>query len=47
MRIRIDSALGHRFDRHLQAKLQYSLAHQSGRLQQGEQLVATQLTMKF
>jgi hypothetical protein len=44
---RIDSALGYRFDRHLQAKLQYGLGRQSGRLQQGEQLVATQVTVRF
>jgi len=44
---RADGALGYRFDRHLQAKLQYSLSHQAGRLQQGEQLVAAQLTVKF
>lgn len=44
---RIDSALGYRFDRHLQAKLQYSYSHQKGTLQQGEQLVAAQMTIKF
>jgi len=44
---RIDSALGYRFDRHLQAKLQYSLSRQRGRLQQGEQLAAAQITLKF
>lgn len=44
---RIDSALGYRFDRHLQAKLQYGLGRQAGRRQQGEQLVAAQLTLKF
>jgi hypothetical protein len=44
---RLDSALGYRFERHLQAKLQFSLARQSGRLQQGEQLVAAQMTVKF
>jgi hypothetical protein len=44
---RADGALGYRFDRHLQGKLQYSLSHQAGRLQQGEQLVAAQLTVKF
>ena len=44
---RIDSALGYRFDRHLQGKLQYSYSHQNGSIQQGEQLVAAQLTIKF
>ena len=44
---RADGALGYRFDRHFQAKLQYSLSRQAGRLQQGEQLFATQLTVKF
>ena len=37
---RIDAALGYRFDRHLQAKLQYAFSRQTGRLQQGQQLVA-------
>ncbi|MEW6158588.1 MAG: hypothetical protein AB1813_14240 [Verrucomicrobiota bacterium] len=44
---RVDTAVGYRFDRHLQAKLQYSYSHQKGSLQQGEQLVAAQLTLKF
>jgi hypothetical protein len=44
---RIDSVLGYRFDRHLQGKLQYSLNRQSGRLQEGEQLVVAQLTLRF
>lgn len=44
---RVDSAVGWRFTRHLQAKLQYSYSHQQGNRQQGEQLVATQLTLKF
>ncbi|MDA1273531.1 MAG: hypothetical protein O2960_05705 [Verrucomicrobia bacterium] len=44
---RIESALGYRFDRHLQGKLQYSLSRQNGLIQQGEQLVAVQLTIKF
>jgi hypothetical protein len=44
---RMDAALGWRFDRHAQAKLQYSYSHQRGNQQQGEQLVAAQLTMKF
>jgi hypothetical protein len=44
---RIDAAVGYRFDRHAQAKLQYSYNHQDSPLQQGEQLVAAQLTLKF
>jgi len=44
---RIDAALGYRFDRHLQAKLQYAFSRQTGRLQQGQQLVAAQVTLKF
>ena len=44
---RIDVALGYRFTRHLQTKLQYSYGHRHAELQQGEQLVAAQLTVKF
>lgn len=44
---RIDSVLGYRFGRHLQTKLQYSYTHHHGPLQQGEQLVAGQMTLKF
>ncbi len=44
---RVDTALGYRFDRHLQGKLQYSYGHQNGPFQQGEQLVAAQITVKF
>ncbi len=44
---RVDTALGYRFTRHLQGKLQYSYSHQNGPLQQGEQLVAAQVTVKF
>ncbi len=44
---RIDLALGYRFTRHLQTKLQYSFGHRNGSLQQGEQLVAAQVTVKF
>ncbi len=44
---RADFALGWRFSRHLQGKLQYSFSHQKGILQQGEQLVAAQITLKF
>ena len=44
---RIDVALGYRFTRHLQGKVQYSFGHREADLQQGEQLVAAQMTMKF
>ena len=44
---RIDVALGYRFTRHLQTKLQYSFGHRNASLQQGEQLVAAQVTVKF
>ncbi len=44
---RVDAALGYRFDRHLQANLQYAFRRQTGPLQQGEQLVAAQVTLKF
>jgi hypothetical protein len=44
---RIDVALGYRFTRHLQSKLQYSFGHRAGDLQQGEQLVAGQVTVNF
>jgi hypothetical protein len=44
---RIDAAVGCRLSRHLQGKLQYSFSHRDGPLQQGEQLVAAQLTLKF
>jgi hypothetical protein len=44
---RADTALGWRFNQHLQAKIQYSFNHQKGPLQQGEQLVAAQVTVKF
>ena len=41
------TALGYRFTRHLQGKVQYSFAHENGPVQQGEQLLAAQLTIKF
>jgi hypothetical protein len=45
--VRVDLALGYRFTRHLQTKLQYSFGHRDVHLQQGEQLVAAQVTLKF
>jgi hypothetical protein len=45
---RIDVALGYRFTRHLLSKLQYSFGYRPGAaLQQGEQLLAAQVTLKF
>lgn len=44
---RVDAALGYRFTNYLQGKIQYSFSHQDAPLQQGEQLVAAQLTLKF
>lgn len=44
---RAEAAMGYRFTRHLQGKLQYSYGHQKGPIQQGEQMVAAQLTLKF
>jgi hypothetical protein len=44
---RTDMALTYRFDRHVQAKLQYAIGRQTGSLQQGEQLVAAQVTIRF
>jgi hypothetical protein len=44
---RTEFALGYRFTRHLQTKAQYSYSHQKGPLQQGEQMVALQVTVKF
>jgi hypothetical protein len=44
---RAEGAVGYRFDRRTQAKLQYGYSRQTGGLQQGEQLVAVQLTVRF
>ena len=44
---RADAALGWRFNRHWQAKVQYSFSQQTGPLQQGQQFVAAQITVKF
>jgi hypothetical protein len=44
---RIEAALTWRFDPHAQVKVQYGYLRQRGDLQQGEQLVAGQLTLKF
>jgi hypothetical protein len=44
---RVDSAVGYRFTNYLQFKLQYSFSHADKQIQEGEQLVAGQLTVKF
>jgi hypothetical protein len=44
---RVDSAVGYRLTNFLQLKIQYSFSHQDAPLQQGEQLVAGQATIKF
>ena len=44
---RVDAAVGYRFTNYLQTKVQYSFSHQDAPIQQGEQLVAAQVTIKF
>lgn len=44
---RIEGAVGYRWTRHIQTKLQYGYSHQEGPFQQGEQLLAAQLTLRF
>ncbi|MFT5029297.1 MAG: hypothetical protein ACI9VS_001733 [Candidatus Binatia bacterium] len=44
---RIEGAVGYRWTRHLQTKLQYGYSHQKGPFQQGEQQVSAQMTVKF
>jgi len=44
---RADAAVGYRFTNFMQFKLQYSFGRQNAAVQQGEQLVAGQLTVKF
>ncbi len=44
---RMETGIGYRFSRHLQAKLQYNYSHQNGPFQQGEQFVAAQITARF
>jgi hypothetical protein len=44
---RIDLALGYRFTRHLQGKVQYSYGHRDAPYQQGPHLVAVQATLRF
>ena len=44
---RIEAVVGYRFTRHLQVKLQYGFTEQEGDLEQGQQLIAGKLTVKF
>ncbi|MCX6855655.1 MAG: hypothetical protein NTV80_12215, partial [Verrucomicrobia bacterium] len=44
---RLDLALGHRLSRNMQAKLQYSIAERTGQNQEGNHLLAVQLTLSF
>jgi hypothetical protein len=44
---RVDAAVGYRFTNYLQGKLQYSFTHEEIKVQQGEQLIAAQVTIKF
>lgn len=44
---RVDLALGWRFSRHVQAKLQYSVGDKNGADVEGDHLLATQLTVRF
>ena len=44
---RVDAAVGYRFTNYLQGKLQYSFTHEDIKIQQGEQLIAAQITIKF
>ena len=44
---RVDTALAYRFDRHFQVKLQHAFTHQTGTLQQGQQMVAAEMTLRF
>ena len=44
---RVDASIGYRFTNYLQVKLQYSFTHDDAKVQQGEQMVAGQLTAKF
>ena len=44
---RVDASVGYRFTNYLQGKLQYSFTHTDAKIQVGEQLIATQFTIKF
>src|SRR5438874_2336091 len=44
---RVDAAVGYRFTNYLQGKVQYSFTHDDAKIQVGEQLIATQFTIKF
>ena len=44
---RVDGAIGYRFSAYLQVKLQGSLTHHDEDVQEGERLIAAQLTLRF
>ena len=44
---RADLSLGWRISRHVQAKIQYSIGDRKGDDPEGDQLLATQLTVRF
>lgn len=44
---RVELALGHRFTERMQAKLQYSLGDKQGADQEGDHLLAAQVTLRF
>ncbi len=44
---RVDASIGYRFNRHVQAKVQYSYGHESGPEANADHLVAAQVTLKF
>jgi hypothetical protein len=44
---RVDMAVGYRFSAYLQLKLQYSFTHHDIDIQQGDHLLAAQLTLRF
>ena len=45
--MRLDLALGYAWDEHVLTKLQYSWQHQETSFQNGQQLVAAQLVVRF
>ncbi len=45
--IKFETALGYRFDNHFQFKLQYSFSDQDGEIEQGQQFVGAQFTIKI
>ncbi len=45
--IKFETALGYRFDNHFQFKLQYRFSDQDGEIEQGQQFVGAQFTIKI